>query len=94
MPRLTAGAHKVEQPVEQDAYVVVRGRPQGCGRDQRLDQAKLVIRQCWPEPKSPTNTRSAGAHMMVSRQKTSCNAIRTPAISTSFQARHPLSNGL
>ena len=31
---------------------------------------------------------------MASRQKTSCNAVRTPAISTSFQARHSLSNGL
>jgi hypothetical protein len=32
--------------------------------------------------------------MMASRQKTSCNAARTPAINTSLQARHPLSNGL
>src|ERR1700758_1051965 len=45
-PPLTAGAHEVEQPVQQVPYVRGSRAPAGLGgRDQRLQQAKLVIRQ-------------------------------------------------
>src|ERR1700759_4653162 len=74
---------------------VVRERPPGlAGGVSGSNRRNWSSVKAWPEPKSPTSTRSAGVHMMASRQKTSCNAVRTPAISTSFQARHPLSNGL
>jgi len=46
VPPLTAGAHKVEQPVQQVPYIRGSRAPAGLGgRDQRLQQAKLVIRQ-------------------------------------------------
>src|SRR6476660_1480978 len=30
----------------------------------------------WPEPKSPTSARSAGVHMALSKQETTCNAAQ------------------
>src|SRR6185312_14504355 len=47
MPPLTAGAHQVEEAVQQLSHVRGPRPPTGLGeRNERLQQAKLVIRQC------------------------------------------------
>jgi hypothetical protein len=54
MPPLAAGAHEVEEAIQQLPHV--RGpRPPTAlgGRDERLQQAKLVIRQCLAGAKIP-----------------------------------------
>src|SRR3954463_12214912 len=80
---------------------VVRGRPPGLaggmsgssGRNERLQQAELIVRQAWPEPKSPTSARSAGVHMAVSKQETAYNAAQQARINPSNQPHHPFANG-
>src|SRR5215210_3707803 len=70
MPPLAAGAHKIEQTIQQLSHVRGSRPSTGLGqRDKRLQQAELVVRQSWPEPKSPTSARSAGVHMAVSKQE-------------------------
>jgi hypothetical protein len=54
MPPLTAGAYKVEEAIQQLSHI--RGpRPPTAlgGRDERLQQAKLVVRQCLAGAKIP-----------------------------------------
>ena len=46
MPPLAAGAHKIEQAIQQVSHVRGPRPPTGLGgRDERLQQAKLVVRQ-------------------------------------------------
>ena len=57
---------------------VVRGRPPGLGRgiigSIRRYWSSL---SAWPAPKSPTNTRSAGLHILVSRKDRSSSPTAT-----------------
>ena len=71
MPPLAAGAHEVEEAVQQLSHICGPRPPTGLGgRDQRFQQAKRSSVRAWPEPKSPTSARSAGVHMAVSKQET------------------------
>ena len=77
MPPLTAGVHEIEEAIQQLSHI--RGpRPPTAlgGRDERLQQAELVVRQCLAGAKIPTRTRLADVYMAVSKQKTTCNAAR------------------
>ena len=54
MPPLAAGAHEVEQPVQQASHIrCPRPSPRLGGRDQRLQNPELIIGQCLAGPEIP-----------------------------------------
>src|SRR4051812_45513360 len=58
MPPLAAGANEIEQAIQQLSHVRGPRPPTGLGgRDERLQQAKLIVRQCLARAKVP-NQRS------------------------------------
>src|ERR671928_1110736 len=74
---------------------VVRGRPPGlAGGISGSSNRNCSSVRAWPEPKSPTSTRSADVHMAVSRQETARNAAREARISPSNRCPHPFANGV
>ena len=75
---------------------VVRGRPPGLGRgiigSIRRYWSSL---SAWPAPKSPTNTRSAGLHILVSRKDRSSSPTATSGGGAHFtRSQPPFQNGL
>ena len=61
VPPLTAGAHDIEQAVEQAPHVGCSRPPSGLGgRDQRLQQPELVITQRLAGPKIPDQRAICG----------------------------------
>ena len=90
VPPLAAGAHEIEEAVQQVPQVRAPRPPsRPGGRDQRFQEPELIVRHACPEPKSPTNARSVNVHMAVSSQETACNVARRARISPSRQPRHP-----
>src|SRR5215213_9714960 len=94
MPPLAAGAHKVEQTIQQVSHV--RGpRPSTGlgGRDQRLQQAKLIIGQCLAGAEVP-NQRAISRRPHGGLQVGN-HLQRRPRsrISPSNQPPHPFANG-
>src|SRR6476646_9217814 len=69
---------------------VVRGRPPGLGRgiigSIRRYWSSL---SAWPAPKSPTNTRSAGLHILVSRKDRSSSPTATSGGGAHFTRSQP-----
>src|SRR6476620_4832483 len=75
---------------------VVRSRPPGLGRgiigSIRRYWSSL---SAWPAPKSPTNTRSAGLHILVSRKDRSSSPTATSGGGAHFtRSQPPFQNGL
>src|SRR6478609_6165341 len=75
---------------------VVRGRPPGLGRgiigSIRRYWSSL---SAWPAPKPPTNTRSAGLHILVSRKDRSSSPTATSGGGAHFtRSQPPFQNGL
>ena len=94
MPPLTAGAHKVEEAVQQLSHI--RGpRPPTAlgGRDERLQQAKLVVPQCLAGAKIPD--QRAISRRPHGGLQTGNHLQRRPTgrISPSNQPPHPFANG-
>src|SRR6476619_8140143 len=74
----------------------VRGRPPGLGRGIigaiRRYWSSL---SAWPAPKSPTNTRSAGLRILVSRKDRSSSPTATSGGGAHFtRSQPPFQNGL
>jgi hypothetical protein len=62
MPPLAAGAHEMEQAIEQLSHVRGPRPPTGlAGRDERLQRAELAIGQCLAGAKVP-NQRAISRH--------------------------------
>ena len=95
MPPLAAGAHEVEEPVQQVPDVRRARSPAGlAGGISGSSNRNWSSVRTWPEPKSPTSARSAGVHMAVSRQETARNAAREARISPSNRCPQPFANGV
>jgi len=96
MPPLAAGAQQVEQAVQQVPHV---GRPRAVarlgGRDQRLQQPPLVIRQPLARP-IITNQRTIirRPHRKPHGSQTVWNATRTPPVSRHADASNLRKRGL
>src|SRR5215208_6599321 len=72
----------------------MRGRPPGlAGGISGSRSRNWSSVRAWPEPKSPTDARSANVHMAASRQETARNAARRARINPSNQSRHPSQTG-
>src|SRR5215213_8828104 len=73
---------------------VVRGRPPGlAGGRSGSNRRNWSSVRAWPEPKSPTSARSAGVHMAVSKQETTCNAPRQAGSARQTSPLTPLQTG-
>jgi hypothetical protein len=65
MPPLAAGPHEVEQTIQQLSHVRGPRPPTGLGgRDERLQQAELILRQCLAGAKVP-NQRAISRRSLI-----------------------------
>jgi hypothetical protein len=95
MPPLTAGAHEIEQTIQQLSHVRGPRPPTGPGgRNERLQQAELVIRQCLAGAKV-ANQRAIGRCPHGGLQTGNhLHAARWARINPLNQPHYPFANGL
>jgi hypothetical protein len=75
VPPLAAGAHEVEQPVQQVPHVRASRPPAGLGGwDQRLQEAELVIGQYLARAEIPNQRAISGRPHGGLQAETACNA--------------------
>jgi len=94
VPPLAAGAHDIEQAVQQAAHVRGPRPPAGFSRwDERLQQPILIIAQRLAGPKIPNqNTIFRRPHTGLQAGEPP-NAVTTAAYTSSSRPAHPFKTG-